>query len=87
MQQRPERLLLNGIYFSCGIRESFWSKPAGATTESLVYKATYSLMQEVVNFTHTGKKVIQNFHRFRSLQTVFGSLRHHHNEHFIAPKY
>jgi hypothetical protein len=70
MQQLPEHLLLNSIYFSYGSQENFWSKPTGAKTESLVYEATYSLIQEVVKFPHTGKKVIQTADSFWQFKTL-----------------
>jgi hypothetical protein len=59
MQQLHKNLLLNSICFSSGIQENVWSKPIGTTTDSLVYKASYIHMQEVVNIPVTGKKVIQ----------------------------
>jgi hypothetical protein len=59
MQQLHKHLLLNSICFSSDIQENVWSKPTGTTTDSLVYKASYIHMQEVVNIPLTGKKVIQ----------------------------
>jgi hypothetical protein len=77
MRQHHKRLLLNNIYFSSGMQENVWSKPADAEAVSHAYKAMYIHTQEVVNLPHTGKRIMQNSHRFCSLHTISGCLTHY----------